>query len=96
MADVMDKQAISEKDSIIIGALQKCRSRESLEETFNLYKIADLEKRIDQLNKSMGSPQTFFSSGKISTEETYELTLQMFLTMSWKLNEIYDRMGVGI
>jgi hypothetical protein len=96
MADVMDKQVINEKDSIIIGALQKCKSRESLEETFDLYKIADLEKRIDKLNISMGNPQTFFSSGKISTEDAYELTLQMFLTMSWKLNEIYDRMGVGV
>jgi hypothetical protein len=42
----------------------------------------------------MGDPQTFFSSGKVSLEDTYELTIQMFLTMSWKLNEIYDRMGL--
>ncbi|MDR0685264.1 MAG: hypothetical protein LBF83_09065 [Spirochaetaceae bacterium] len=43
----------------------------------------------------MGDPQTFFSSDKVSLPEKYELTIQMFLTMSWKLKEIYDRIGLG-
>jgi hypothetical protein len=84
-----------ERDKIIIGALKECTARTSLEETFALYKIVDIQERVDKLNRCMGNPQTFFSSGKVSLEETYELTIQMFLTMSWKLNDIYDRMGLA-
>ncbi|MDR3123668.1 MAG: hypothetical protein LBU16_07825 [Treponema sp.] len=85
---------MQERDKIIIGALKECTTRESLEDTFTRYEIADKQERIDKLNGCMGNPQTFFSSGKVSLEEVYELTIQMFLTMSWKLNEIYDRMGL--
>ncbi|GHV80609.1 hypothetical protein AGMMS49944_24000 [Spirochaetia bacterium] len=86
---------MAERDKIVIGALKECTSRETVEETFKLYQIADKAERVEKLNDCMGNPQTFFSSDKISPEDTYELTLQMFLTMSWKLNEIYDRMGIG-
>jgi hypothetical protein len=92
----MKGKTMEERDKIIIGALKECTSRETVEETFKLYQIEDKAERVAKLNDCMGNPQTFFSSNKISPEETYELTLQMFLTMSWKLNEIYDRMGVGV
>jgi hypothetical protein len=85
---------MKEKDKIVIGALKECTTRASLEDTFTRYEILDTQERIDKLNGCMGNPQTFFSPGKVSLEETYELTIQMFLTMSWKLNEIYDRMGL--
>jgi hypothetical protein len=84
-----------ERDKIIIGALKECTSRDAIEDTFNLYQIHDIQERISKLNECMGNPQTFFSSEKVSSEEVYELTIQMFLTMSWKLNEIYNRIGVG-
>jgi len=51
--------------------------------------------RIVKLNDSMGNPQTFFSSDKISVDDEYELTIQMFLTGSWKLSEYYERLGIG-
>jgi hypothetical protein len=85
---------MEEKNKIVIGALKECTARASLEETFKLYNITDVEERIDKLNRCMGNPQTFFSSDKISINDKYELTIQMFLTMSWKLNEIYDRIGL--
>jgi hypothetical protein len=85
---------VEERDKIVIGALKECTTRVSIEDTFDLYNIMDTQDRIERLNQCMGNPQTFFSSGKVSLEETYELTIQMFLTMSWKLNEIYDRMGL--
>jgi hypothetical protein len=88
--------SMQERDKIIIGALKECTTRASLEDTFTLYKITDIQDRIDKLNACMGNPQTFFSSGKVSPEEVYELTIQMFLTMSWKLNDIYDRMGLAV
>jgi hypothetical protein len=87
---------MKERDKIIIGALKECTSRKTIEDTFKLYEIGDISERTDKLNECMGSPQTFFSSEKVSPEEIYELTIQMFLTMSWKLNEIYDRIGVGV
>jgi hypothetical protein len=87
---------MEERDKIIIGALKECASRETIEGTFALYQITDMAEKVEKLNKCMGNPQTFFSSDKVSLEETYELTIQMFLTMSWKLNEIYDRMGVTV
>ncbi|MDR1173904.1 MAG: hypothetical protein LBK83_00360 [Treponema sp.] len=83
-----------EQNKIVIGALKECTTKESIEDTFNRYEITDTQERINKLNRCMGDPQTFFSSGNVSLEETYELTIQMFLTMSWKLNEIYDRMGL--
>jgi len=85
-----------EKDKIIVGALKECSSRESIENVFNLFKIDDKADRISRLNDCMGNPQTFFSSDKISIEDEYELTIQMFLTGSWKLSEYYRRLGIGV
>jgi hypothetical protein len=86
---------MQERDKIVIGALKECTTRASIEDTFKRYDIADIQERIDKLNGCMRNPQTFFSSDKVPPEDTYELTIQMFLTMSWKLNEIYDRMGLA-
>ena len=85
-----------EKDKIIVGALKECGSKESIEETFDLYKIDEKTERINKLNNCMGDPQTFFSSEKITVDDKYELTIQMFLTGSWKLAAIYDRIGVSV
>jgi hypothetical protein len=88
------ERGMEERDKIVIGALKECTTRASIEDTFDRYEITNTQEKIDKLNRCMGDPQTFFSSDKVSLEETYELTIQMFLTMSWKLNEIYDRMGL--
>jgi hypothetical protein len=87
---------MGERDKIVAGALKACESKEMLEDTFSRYSISDTVERINRLNECMGNPETFFSSDKLSNKEKYELTIQMFLTKSWKLNEYYDRMGVGI
>ena len=85
---------VGDVEKIIIGALKECASKAAIEDTFERYGITDAGDRIDKLNRCMGSPQTFFSSDKISEQEKYGLTIQMFLTMAWKLNELYDRMGL--
>jgi hypothetical protein len=82
---------VKERDNIIIGALKECLSRQSVEETFDLYGITDIQERIDKLNRCMGSPQTFFTPPDPSLEDRYEMTIQIFLTRSWKLNELYER-----
>jgi hypothetical protein len=80
----------------IVGALKACTTKEIIEDTFARFDVSVLGERIDILNRCMGNPQTFFSSGdSISVENKYELTIQMFLTMSWKMNELYERMGIG-
>lgn len=43
----------------------------------------------------MGNPETFFSAQSLSIDDKYELTIQMFLTMSWKLSKYYKRIGVS-
>jgi hypothetical protein len=82
-----------ELDKIITGALKECTTRESIEDTFKRYGIADTQDQIDKLNHAMGNPQTFFTPDDVSLEDTLELTIQMFLTMSWRVNEIYDKIG---
>jgi hypothetical protein len=84
---------MEERDKIIIGALKECTSRETIEDTFRRFQLTDLQEQIDRLNDCMGNPETFFSSEEVSLKNKYELTIQMFLTMSWKLNEIYDRLA---
>ena len=83
-----------EKNNIVTSALKGCGSKESIEDVFALFQIGDKTERIVKLNDSMGNPQTFFSSNEISIEDKYELTVQMFLTGSWKLSEYYERLGI--
>jgi hypothetical protein len=82
---------VKERGSVIIGALKECLSRQSVEETFDLYGITGVQERIDKLNRCMGSPQTFFTPVDPSLEDRYECTIQIFLTRAWKLNELYER-----
>ena len=87
---------MEERDKIVVGALRECGSRESIEDTFKLFGIGGKTERIDKLNDCMGNPQTFFSSDNVSLDDKYELTIQMFLTESWKLSEYYKRLGIGV
>jgi hypothetical protein len=85
-----------EDKAIIVSALKACTTRKFIEDTFARFDVDVLDERTDMLNESMGNPQTFFSSGdSVSIEDKYELTMQMFLTMSWKMNDLYERMGLG-
>lgn len=42
----------------------------------------------------MYSPEMFFSSGEPALKQRYELTVEMFLTMEWKLSMVYEKMGI--
>ena len=84
------------KEKIVAGALRECESKEAIEDVFNRFVIDDRGNRIDRLNDCMGNPQTFFTSGEISLDDKCELTVQMFLTGSWKLAEYYDRLNIGV
>jgi hypothetical protein len=84
---------MSDFDEIMVGALEKCKSRESIEDVFNRFQVTGSEDKMKRLTETMGNPQTFFGSQSLSIEDKYELTVQMFLTMSWKLSEYYKRIG---
>jgi hypothetical protein len=46
-----------------------------------------------ELNRRMGNPQTFFSSGKVSLEETYELTIQIYSYCGIHKSGLYSPKG---
>jgi hypothetical protein len=77
-----------------IAAIRTCKTRESLEDLLRRFEITAAREVIDCLNECMYNPQRFFSSEAISLEDELELTKQMFLTGTWRLNEYYDRMNI--
>lgn len=83
-----------ENKQILIGAIRACETREMLDSTFALFKVSDLQQRCDVLVEAMYSPEMFFSSGELALKQRYELTVEMFLTMEWKLSMVYEKMGI--
>lgn len=83
-----------EDKNIVVGALRACSNKKALENVFIKFDISEtsLKERITLLLEAMGNPQMFFSIGEPSLEQRYELTIQMFLSMSWK----YSLMRKGI
>ena len=82
-------------NQVLIGAIRGCSTRNDLDTTFDLFKIDDLEKRYEALVEAMYSPKMFFSNGSPELRQKYELTVEMFLTMEWKLSEMYDKLGMA-
>ncbi|MCL1910628.1 MAG: hypothetical protein FWG13_00270 [Leptospirales bacterium] len=80
---------------IAIAAIRECKTRLDLDNVLDLFRITGMQETIDFLNVCMYNPQTFFSSEPITIEDEFEFTKQIFLTGTWRLNEYYDRMGIG-
>jgi len=83
-----------EINKILVGALQQCDTKELVEDTFSRFSTSDFSRRTDHLIKAMGSPKLFFSEGDIDIESRYDTVLSMFLTGEWKMNKLYERMGL--
>ena len=81
-------------NQVLVGAIRGCSTREDLETTFDLFKKSDLQERYDILVEAMYNPQMFFSNASPALRQKYELTVEMFLTMEWKLSELYEKMGM--
>lgn len=81
-------------NKIISKALSECLTKEDIEKLFEMFEVKSKQTRINLLNDCMGNPQTFFSSGDVDLHNKYELTIQMFLTGSWKINLYYEKMGI--
>ena len=78
-----------------IAAIRTCKTREALDDMLNHFVVMDVQETIDCLNECMYNPETFFSQEPITAEDELEFTKQVFLTGTWRLNEYYDRMGIG-
>lgn len=83
-------------DERLIVSLRETTTREKVEDSFNKFAVTDLSEKIEYLDKAMYSPQVFYSSGEnTNLADRYELTLQVFLKGSWKLQEYYAKLGLG-
>ena len=84
-------------DAIIVGAIRACQTRAELENVFELFAVSGLKERYALLNKAMYGPRVFYSFGENTNQaDRYELTLQVFLKGSWKLQEYYEKLRVGV
>lgn len=81
-----------EDRAVVIGAIRACSDRKMLERTFDTFAIKDLANRYDLLVEAMYNPEMFFSNENPELIQKYELAVELFLTMEWKLTEVYKRM----
>jgi hypothetical protein len=88
------EQMAMETNKVVVGALQQCDTKELVEDTFSRYNILDYSQKADHIVEAMGNPILFFSEGGMDTESRYVTVLSMFLTGEWKMNKIYERMGL--
>jgi len=81
-------------NKVLVGALQQCDTKELLEDTFSRFNLSDCLNKTEHLVEAMGNPTLFFSEGTIDVESRYSTVLSMFLTGEWKMNKLYERMGL--
>jgi len=84
----------TEINRVLVGALQQCDTKELVEDTFNRFSTSDNSQKADHLIEAMGNPMLFFSEGDIDIEGRYTTVLSMFLTGEWKMNKLYERVGL--
>jgi hypothetical protein len=77
-----------------IAAIRTCKNRESLDRMLKHFELTNPQETIDFLNECMYSPQTFSSPKQVTIEVELEITKQIFLTGTWRLNEYYDKLGI--
>jgi len=68
----------------LIGAIQKCASKQLLERVFTRFEMANLKDRNKILLEAMYNPDVFFSNGNMSIEEKYNTLVAAFLSEIWK------------
>ena len=84
----------NEINTILVGALERCDTKELVDDTFSRFGISDYSPKTDHLIEAMGKPELFFSDGGNDIEGRYNTVLSMFLTGEWKMNKLYERMGL--
>lgn len=82
-------------DKVVVGALREARDKKNIDNIFSRFDITTIEDKTLYLIEAMHNPRLFFSNGEdIPLKQKYELTLQMFLTFSWKLYNYYEILGL--
>ena len=79
-----------------IAAIRTCKTRDSLNDMLKRFEVVEIQEKLDLLYDCMYNPQTFSTSGELTLADELEFTIQIFLTGGWRLNEYYDRMGIGV
>jgi len=79
-----------------IAAIRTCKNRKDLDDMLRQFDVTEANEAIKCLNECMFNPQTFASPKETSLEDELEFSKQIFLTGTWRLNEYYDRMGIGM
>jgi len=77
-----------------VAAIRTCKTLDSLNSMILRFELTDSKEIIDCLNECMYNPDRYFSTGRVTIEEDLELTKQIFLAGTWRLNEYYNRMGI--
>jgi len=77
-----------------VAAIRTCKTLDSLNDMLARFELTDSREIIDCLNESMYNPDRYFSANNVTIEEDLELTKQIFIAGTWRLNEFYNRMGI--
>lgn len=81
-------------NKVLVGALQHCDTKEVVEDTFIRFNLSDSAEKTACLIEAMGAPDIFLSGGGSDCNSRYATVLAMFLTGEWKMNRLYERMGL--
>lgn len=84
-----------ENKQVLIGAIRACASRADLDSTFKLFSVSNTQEKYDTLIEAMYSPEMFFSSENPLIEQKYELAVEMFLTMTWKVSSLFEKLEMS-
>lgn len=77
-----------------IAAVRECRTRDDLDEMLEHFEVSGTAETVGFLNECMHSPLTFGSPGETIAENEMEFAKQIFLTGTWRLNDLYDKIGI--
>lgn len=82
-------------NKILISALRECKTKEDIEDVFCRFDITEITEKQRLLVWAMYAPALFFSSfSSISEDGIYQMTIEHFLSGTWKLVLLYEKLGL--
>lgn len=83
----------------LVAALRTTKTRNDVEKMFTTFKVEDIKEKTDYLDKAMYADEVFYSCGNSDNTpdallQRYYITLGMFIEGSWRIAELYDRLGL--
>lgn len=71
-------------DNRLIAALQVCKTKEELEDTFILFHVTKIKHKQRYLLMAMGNPHVFFTPETPSVESSYFFIVEQFMSGNWR------------